>query len=135
MSSDSEPNEDSAGKKTGSARQAVPLRRPRLLEIPGVVALGCYMILVSGVICFDVVTGHAPLFYLVFSALFIAGALGMMMLLRWGWAMTLAAVGIMAAFFFWNFSRQSSQSALVQGLLNLVFFLYLIRTDVREKMR
>jgi hypothetical protein len=73
--------------------------------------------------------------YLVFSALFIAGALGLLLLLRWAWALTLAAVAILSGSFLWGFSLQHSYSSLVQGLLNLLFFLYLVRTDVREKLK
>jgi hypothetical protein len=35
----------------------------------------------------------------------------------------------------WVFSAQHQGAALVQGLLNLVFFLYLVRPEVREKLR
>jgi hypothetical protein len=58
-----------------------------------------------------------------------------MFLLRWAWALALAAVAMLAASFFWAFSTQESDAALVQGLLNLVFFLYLVRSELREKMR
>jgi uncharacterized membrane protein (DUF2068 family) len=87
------------------------------------------------VICYGVAQGGIPPFYLVFSVLFIAGALGLLKMLRWGWALSLAAVALMSASFFWAFSTHDSYPALVQGLLNLVFFLYLVRTDLREKMR
>jgi hypothetical protein len=109
--------------------------RPRLREFPGLAAISLYMILIAGVICFDVVKDHAQPFYLIFSVLFIAGALGLMFLLRWGWALTLAAVAMISAFFLWTFTLQHLYPSLVQGLLNLVFFLYLIRPDLRDKMR
>jgi len=35
----------------------------------------------------------------------------------------------------WIFGAQHIAPALVQGLLNLVFFLYLVRTEVRSKLR
>jgi uncharacterized membrane protein (DUF2068 family) len=109
--------------------------RPRLREFPGLAAISLYMILIAGVICFDVVKDHVQPFYLIFSVLFIAGALGLMFLLRWGWALTLAAVAMISAFFLWTFTLQHLYPSLVQGLLNLVFFLYLIRPDLRDKMR
>jgi len=123
--------------KTGAepVHPSLPSERPRLRQFPGLLAIGLYMMLLAGVICHDVAAGHASPFYLVFSVFFIAGALGLMFLLRWGWALTLAAVALMSAFFFWAYSTQKSDSALIQGLLNLVFFLYLIRADLREKMR
>jgi hypothetical protein len=107
----------------------------RLRKFPGVVAISFYMILLSAVLCFSVVRGSVPPLYLFFSVFFIAGALGMLMMLRWGWALVVAAVALMSAFFLWTFSTQHFDSSLIQGLLNLVFFLYLIRSDLREKMR
>jgi hypothetical protein len=35
----------------------------------------------------------------------------------------------------WIFSSQQQAPALVQGLLNLIFFLYLVRPEVRVRLR
>ena len=61
--------------------------------------------------------------------------LGLLLLLRWAWALTLAAVALLAGWFLWSFTTQHVSASLVQGLLNLVFFLYLVRTDVRKNLR
>jgi len=42
---------------------------------------------------------------------------------------------LLATYNLWIFSSQHEAPGLVQGLLNVVFFLYLIRTEVREKLR
>jgi hypothetical protein len=63
-----------------------------------------------------------------------AGA-GLLRLLRWAWAMVLAAVFLLATYNLWIFASQHQLPALVQGLLNLVFFLYLVRPEVRERLR
>jgi hypothetical protein len=110
---------------------AVPVKLSRM---PGLIAISLYMILLAGVIVVRVVSGVAQPFLLIFSVLFIAGALGMLLLLRWAWALTLAAVALSAGSFLWSFTTQHFFASLVQGLLNLVFFLYLVRTDVREKL-
>ncbi len=109
--------------------------RPSLRQFPGVVAIGFYMILLAGVVCFEVARGQTRPIYLIFSGLFIAGALGLMMRLRWGWALALAAVALLSASFFWGFFTQNHYSSIVQGFLNLVFFLYLIRPELRDKLR
>jgi hypothetical protein len=49
--------------------------------------------------------------------------------------MALGAVFLLAVYDLWIFSRLHELPALVQGLLNLVFFLYLVRTEVRERLR
>jgi hypothetical protein len=117
---------------------AQPGRKSRpssLLKLPGLIAISLYMLLLSAVTIVSVVEQGAGFIYLVFSIFFIAGALGLLLLLRWAWALTLAAVAILSGSFLWGFSVQHSYSSLVQGLLNLLFFLYLVRTDVREKLK
>jgi hypothetical protein len=49
--------------------------------------------------------------------------------------MALAAVFLLATYNLWIFASQHQLPALVQGLLNLVFFLYLVRPEVRERLR
>jgi hypothetical protein len=128
---------NTATTKSGSEPELpVPAtHRARLRQFPGLIAISFYMILLAGVFCFNVVTGHMEPIYLVFSVFFVASSLGLMFLLRWAWALALAAVAMLAATCFWQFSTQGSDSSLVQGLLNLVFFLYLVRSEVREKMK
>jgi hypothetical protein len=41
---------------------------------------------------------------------------------------------LLAIYNLWLFSTLRQAPALVQGLLNVVFFLYLVRTEVREKL-
>lgn len=57
------------------------------------------------------------------------------MLFRWAWAMALAAVVLLSAYNFWLFTRLHMGASLVQGLLNLVFFLYLVRGSVLQRLR
>ena len=110
-------------------------QKPSLLKLPGLIAISLYMLLLSGVTIVSVVDQRAGPLYLVFSVCFIAGALGLLLLLRWAWALTLAAVALLSGSFLWEFSLQHSYQSLVQGLLNLLFFLYLVRSDVREKLK
>jgi hypothetical protein len=79
--------------------------------------------------------GHYPKLFLIFAAGFITASAGLLKLFRWAWALTLAAVFLLVAYNLWIFSSQHQGAALVQGLLNLVFFLYLIRPEVRERLR
>jgi hypothetical protein len=58
-----------------------------------------------------------------------------LMLFRWAWAMALAAVLMLGGYNVWIFAHLHLFPALVQGLLNMVFFFYLVRTEVREKLR
>ena len=104
--------------------------------MPGLAAISLYLLLLAGVIIFGVVAGrHYPLLFLLFAAALIAASAGLILLLRWAWAMALGAVFLLSAYDLWIFSSSHQGPALVQGLLNLVFFLYLVRPEVRSKLR
>jgi hypothetical protein len=107
-----------------------------LLQLPGLAAISLYLLVLAGVIIVGVVAGrHYPPLFLIFAAGFITASGGLLMLFRWAWALALAAVFLLVAYNLWIFSTQHQGAALVQGLLNLVFFLYLVRTEVRERLR
>jgi signal transduction histidine kinase len=125
---------ESAKQQTPAAPS--PVGRLRTLQLlPGLVAIGLYMIVLAVINILGVVGGQGRPVLLVFSALFIAAALGLLMLLRWAWALTLAAMVLLVALFLWKFAATHDFPYAIQGLLNLVFFLYLVRADVREKLR
>jgi hypothetical protein len=110
--------------------------RSDLLQLPGLAAIGLYLLILAGVIILGVVAGrHYPPIFLIFSAVFITASGGLVMLFRWAWALALAAVFLLVVYNLWIFSTLHQGAALVQGLLNLVFFLYLVRPEVREKLR
>ena len=112
----------------------VPKRR-ELLQLPGLAAIGLYLAALAGVLIIRVVRGEFPATALIFSIFFFAAAAGLMLLLRWAWALALTAVLFLAVYNMWIFSSQQLAPSLVQGLLNWVFFLYMIRTEVRAKLR
>lgn len=107
-----------------------------LLPLPGLAAISLYLLVLAGVIILGVVAGrHYPPLFLIFAAGFIASSLGLLRLLRWAWALALGAVFLLVVYNLWIFSSQHMLPALVQGLLNLVFFLYLVRPEVRERLK
>jgi hypothetical protein len=110
--------------------------RRDLLRLPGLVAIAFYIFILAGLIVFGVVSGHYyPPVFLIFSALFFAASGGLLLLFRWAWAMALAAVLLLAGYNLWIAIGLHQAPAIVQSLLNLVFFLYLVRPEVREKLR
>ena len=113
-----------------------PGKQPaRRMPLPGVAAIAFYLLLVSGTIAIGVVGSHYPPVYLLFSVAFITASGGLISSFRWAWALALAAVFSLTAYNAWVFSLQRSAPAAVQGLLNLLFFLYLIRPEVRAGLR
>lgn len=105
------------------------------MPLPGVLAIGLYLIVLSGVLILGVVGGHYPPLFLLLAAAFLTASAGLILLLRWAWAGALAAVFLLACYNLWIFGSLHTAPALVQGGLNLVFFLYLVRTEVRAKLR
>jgi hypothetical protein len=58
-----------------------------------------------------------------------------MLLFRWAWALALSAVLLLAVYNMWIFSTQHLAPSLVQAVLNWVFFLYMVRVEVRSKLK
>ncbi|MGH9562681.1 MAG: hypothetical protein ACRD3S_14615, partial [Terracidiphilus sp.] len=77
------------------------LERARIAKQPGVVAVCGYMLLLAEAAVVYVVRGQAGALYLVFAAMFIAAGLGLLFLLRWAWALSLAAVVLYAGWCLW----------------------------------
>ena len=117
--------------------QNAPLpERREWLPLPGLAAISLYLLVLAGVIILGVVAGrHYPTLFLLFAAIFMAASAGLILLFRWAWALALGAVFSLTCYNMWIFSSQHQLPVLVQGLLNLVFFLYLVRDEVRSKLR
>jgi hypothetical protein len=107
-----------------------------LLPLPALAFISLYLFALAGVIVLGVMAGgHYPPLFLLFAACFMAVSGGLLLLLRWAWALALAAVFLLAVYNLWIFANLHQGAALVQGLLNLVFFLYLVRPEVQERLR
>lgn len=106
-----------------------------LMSLPGVLAISLYLLVLAGVLILGVVGRHYPVLFLLLAAAFLTASAGLILLLRWAWAGALGAVFLLACYNLWIFGSQHGGAQLVQGLLNLVFVLYLVRTEVREKLR
>jgi hypothetical protein len=109
--------------------------RSELMRLPGLAAISFYLLVLAGLIIVGAAGGHYPPVFLLFSALFLTASAGLLLMFRWAWALALAAVFLLAIYNLWIFSTQHQGAAVVQGLLNLIFFLYLVRPEVREKLR
>jgi len=106
-----------------------------LLPLPGLAGIALYLLLLAVVIIIGVVGGHYPALFLLLPVFLFAACGGLLMLFRWAWAMALAAVLLLSGYNLWIFARLHMGSALIQGLLNMIFFFYLVRIEVREKLR
>ena len=112
-----------------------PSPKRELFPLPGLVAISFYLLLLAVVIVIGVVGGHYPAVFLLLPVFLFAACGGLLMLFRWAWAMALAAVLMLGGYNVRIFAHLHMLPALIQGLLNLLFFFYLVRTEVREKLR
>jgi len=108
--------------------------------LPGMAAIGIYMLFISMYTAFKMI--HATAIpsatrysILGISTLVVIGVFGLLQLRRWGWALVSAGCLLMAAGCFYVFHRTHVAPYLIQGLFALLFFLYLGRTEVRERLR
>jgi hypothetical protein len=124
-----------SGPEPAPAQPQLPAQPQSTDFLPGLAAISFYIGLLAVVSIMGVVNGVLRITYLLFSAFLITAAFGLLLRLRWAWAMALAAVVLLVSLFMWKFTHGYQYRYLVQGLLNLVFFLYLIRPEVRSKLR
>jgi hypothetical protein len=134
------PASDPAGKGPKSAGneselRGLPVVKGELLPLPGLAAISLYLLALAVVIVVGVVGGHYPALFVVLPVFLFAACGGLLMRFRWAWAMALSAVLMLGGYNLWIFARQHMMPAMIQGLLNMVFFFYLVRPEVREKLR
>jgi hypothetical protein len=103
--------------------------------LPGVLAIALYMLVLAAVVTFGVVGKHIPWIFLLVAPLFVTASFGLLRMFRWAWALTLAAVFLLMSYNLWIFVEQRQAPGAIQGILNLIFFFYLVREDVRSRLR
>jgi hypothetical protein len=108
--------------------------------LPGMALIGMYLLVLAMLNAFAAArgsfgTGGAKYTILGICTLLVVGIFGLLRLLRWGWAIVSAGCVLMAAGYFYGFHRTHIAPYIIQGLFALVFFLYLSRTEVRDRLR
>jgi len=107
--------------------------------LPGMAVIGMFLLLIAMINAFAALRGAfglgaARYSILAVCTLLVVGVFGMLRLQRWGWALTTAGCLIMAIGYFYGFHRTHIAPYIVFGLFDLVFFLYLSRTEVRDRL-
>lgn len=120
--------------KMTNEKRSIPAEEYRGL-LPAMAGIALYMFVLAGVVGFGAATGRFPRLFLILCLLFLAAAVGLIRLYRWGWALTAAASFLLMTYGVWAYIHTRMAAALVMSFLNLVFFLYLVRPEVRERLR
>jgi hypothetical protein len=103
--------------------------------LPGMAGVALWMIMLCGIGLFGVATHHLPMIVTVLCAFFAAAASGLLQQRRWGWALSLAAVFLSFCYGTYMLVRFHQSPLIVMIVVNLVFFLYLVRPEVIERLR
>lgn len=108
--------------------------------LPGMAVIGMYLLLMGMMNAFAAMqnkfgTGAAKYSILGICTLLVVGIFGMLRLRRWGWALVTAGCLLLAGGYFYGFHRTRIAPYVIQGLFAMVFFLYLSRPEVRERLR
>ena len=80
-------------------------------------------------------TGNGKYGVLALCTLLAAGVYGLLRMRRWGWALVLGGCLTLGLGNFFVFEKIHAGQFLLQGLFAMVFFLYLVRTEVRSRLR
>ena len=108
--------------------------------LPGIAAICLYMIFMTMVNVYAALhgafgAGAAKVGVFTLCTLLAAGIFGLLRLRKWGWALVTAGCLLFAAGDFYTFSKIHQAFLLVRGLFVLLFFLYLVRQETRERLR
>jgi hypothetical protein len=108
--------------------------------LPGMAMISMYLLLLSMMNAFAAMrgafgNGAAKYSLLGVCTLLVVGVFGLLRLRRWGWSLVTGGCLIMAVGYFYGFHRTHIPPYVINGLFALVFFLYLSRTEVRERLR
>ena len=108
--------------------------------LPGMAMIGMYLLILAMLNAFAAARntfGGGPAKYTILGicTLMVVGIFGLLRLRRWGWAITTAGCVLMAAGFFYGFHASHRAPYVIQGLFALVFFFYLSRPEVRDRLR
>ena len=108
--------------------------------LPGVAAICMFLLFLTMVNVYGALvggfgTGIGKYGVLTLCTMLAAGIFGLLRLRRWGYSLVMAGCILLAVGDFYYFSKSHVAFFALRGLFELVFFLYLVRTEVRDRLR
>ena len=118
-------------------RVADPAVRGKLL--PGVAGICIFLLVLTLLNVFGALqntfgAGAGKLGILALCTLLVAGIFGLLKMKRWGWSLVLAGCLLLCFGDFYFYSRAHIVFFLIRGFFMLLFFLYLSRSEVRDRL-
>ncbi len=113
---------------------------PSRLPLPGMAAIALWMLILAVIGVTGALSGHYPgrgskAAVLVISSIFAFAGWGLILLRRWGWALTLGAAFCSMLFATYSIFRFRQSQWIAMAAVNLVFFLYLVRPEVQQRLK
>jgi uncharacterized membrane protein (DUF2068 family) len=103
--------------------------------LPGMAVIALWMLAQCGIGLIGVIFHKLPPGVMIICLIFAIAANGLLKLRRWGWALTLAAAFLSMCYGTFMLVHFRQLPMIVMLLVNLVFFLYLIRPEVLERVK
>lgn len=121
---------------------AIPARAPATkgLLLPGVAGICMFLLVLAMLNTFAALKGiygigGSRYGVLGVCTLLAVGIFGLLRMRRWGWAVVTAGALLLAVGYMFLFTRTHAGAFAVQSLFGMVFFLYLVRPEVRDRLR
>jgi hypothetical protein len=108
--------------------------------LPGVAGICLFMLVLTIMNAYAALAGkfgvgNGKYGVLGLCTLLATGVFGLLRMRRWGWALVLGGCLTLCLGNVYVFEKIHAGQFLLQGLFALVFFLYLVRTEVRVRLR
>jgi hypothetical protein len=106
--------------------------------LPAMAAIAIYMLFVAMIGGFGALNGRYPggrYVVLCVCSLVVVGVFGFLKLKRWGWALITGAALSLCLWIIYMSKLMHNPGMLVMAAFNLCVFLYLVRPEVRERVR
>ena len=112
---------------------------PKGKMLPGIAGIMLFLLFLTlanvyGALTNAFGTGRGKYGVLGLCSLLVIGLFGLLSMKRWGWAFTCAGCVLLSAGYFYVWRLTHGGFFMVQGCFMLVFFLYLVRPEVRDRM-
>ena len=122
--------------KARTAKAADPAKGKMLPGVAGITLFMLVLTLLNVVAALQNVFGTGGNKYgmLAMCTILAIGLFGLLKMRRWGFSIVLAGCMLLSAGFFFYFSKTHQARMVVWGCFMLLFFLYLVRPEVRDRM-
>ncbi len=108
--------------------------------LPGIAGISLFMLMVAIIGAIGVLNGQfqgpaARFGVLPISTMIAVGVFGLLSMRRWGWALVMAGTLLLSLGYVYMSHATHDGRLLVMSGLTLCFFLYLVRPEVRDRLR